>query len=134
MTFWGEQSIEKCMWIKFNIHKFRAQSSCCNTVPRGGFPCTSLPSYLMGLPAGLALKAPCEMLMDQCVHSDGLRDREGQKTDQYMLGTLWLPFASKGSQQFFDRCWEESGGGESVGYVLQRGCAKLAEEWERLVS
>lgn len=25
--------------------------------------------------AGLALKAPCEMLMEQCVHSDGLRDK-----------------------------------------------------------
>lgn len=112
MTFWGKQNTEKCMWIKFNICKFRAQSSCCTTVPRGGFPhvCTSLPSYLMRLPAGLALKAPCEMLMDQCIHSDGLRDKGGQKIDQYMLGTLWLPPASKGNQQFFDQWWEELGG------------------------
>lgn len=52
------------------------------------------------------------MLMDQCIHSDGLRDKGGQKTDQYVLGTLWLPFASKGSQQFFDWCWEELGRGK----------------------
>lgn len=123
------------MWIKFNIRKFRVQSSCRNTVPRVAFRVyyTSVPSYLIKLPAGLALKAPCEMLMDQCVHSDGLRDKGGEKTDQYMLGTPWLPFASKGSQRFCDQYWEQMGGG-SVGYFLWKGCAKLAEEQGRLIS
>lgn len=73
----------------------------------------------MKLPAGLALKAPCEMLMDQCVHSDGLRDKGGEKTDQYMRGTPWLPFA-KGSQRSCDRYREQLGGG-SVGYFFMEG-------------
>lgn len=67
-------------------------------------------SKLVKLPAGLVLKAPCEMLMDQCIHSDGLRDKGGQRTDLHMLGTLQVPFASTGSQRFSDQHWEELGG------------------------
>lgn len=66
------------------------------------------------------------MVMDQCRHPDGLRDKGGEKTDQDMLGTLWFPFG-KGSQQFFKGWQEELGRGGSVGYVWQRGCAKVAE-------
>lgn len=48
----------------------------------------------MRLPAGLALKAPREELMDQCKHSDGLRDRGGQKTDH--AGDSLATFCTKG--------------------------------------
>lgn len=59
------------------------------------------------------------MLRDQGTHSDGPRDKGGQQTDQDMRGTPWLPFA-KGSQQFFDRRWEESGGGKVL-VMFSRG-------------
>lgn len=80
--------------------------------------CMHLLSKLVKLPAGLVLKAPCEMLMDQCIHSDGLRDEGGQKTDLHMLGPLQVPFASMGSQWFSDQRWEELGGEVLVIFFL----------------
>jgi len=109
------------MWIKFNICQFRVQSSCCNTVPQEQLTmCVHLLSELVKLPAGLVLKAPCETLMDQCIHSDGLRDNGGQKTDLHMLGTLQVPFASMGSQRFSDQHWKELGGEVLVIFYYRR--------------
>lgn len=99
MTVWGKQNLNNAYGSNLISANSEPSPAAVNTVPGGGFPRvgTSWPSCLMRRPAGSALKAPCEMLMDQCIHSDGLRDKGGQNTDQYVLGTLRLPLASKGS-------------------------------------
>lgn len=83
--------------------------------------CMHLLSKLVKLPAGLVLKAPREMLMDQCIHSDGQRDKGGQKTDLHMLGCPLHQWAASDSLTSTGRSWE----GKCRLFFLQKGCAKL---------
>lgn len=83
--------------------------------------CMHLLSKLVKLPAGLVLKAPREMLMDQCIHSDGQRDKGGHKTDLHMLGCPLHQWAASDSLPALGG----AGRGSAGYFFLQKGCAKL---------
>lgn len=118
------------MWIRFNIDKLRAQSSCCNTVPRGGFP----------PPFHALCERTCRFSTKGTVWNadgpvctfrwtEGQGDRRQTSTCLGLSGYPLHPRAASSSVTQVGRDWV----GRSVCYVWQRGCARLAEEWERLI-
>lgn len=96
----------------------------------GRFP-SSFPGPLVRGPAGSALKAPCEMLMEQCAHSDGLRDKGTEDRPEHARDSL-APPCIPGQPAALWQKWEGVGWEKCV-LCLTEGLCQAGREWERLI-